>query len=358
MARIVSPPSDQSEWPCRSPRRCAAQRFTRVGTRLLDSVEQLLEIRGRVARERLGDHRGGRVADARELLEPTGVGEKAQLGFGHGRDLACGALEGLDAITGSSAPLEQLGYSLEGLDGGHSSTVAWRAVGFYNDQILPRVTNVMLGNAEFAKVREEVCAGLSGDVIELGFGSGLNLPFLPAEVTGLWAVDPSGTAMKLAEKRIAASPVKVHSAGLEGEHIEADDATFDAALSTMTLCTIPDVEGALTELRRVLKPGALFHFAEHGLSPDAKIARRQDRYNGLENRFAGGCNFNRDIASLLTKGGFETESIRNFYLKGPKCAGYMYVGRAPGLRRMIGARILGRLRRADRVAEGARLLSE
>ena len=201
-------------------------------------------------------------------------------------------------------------------------------MGFYDDQILPRFINVMLGNAEFAKVRKEACEGLHGDVIEIGFGSGLNLPFLPPEVTGLWTVDPSGTAMKLAAKRIAASPVKVQTAGLEGEHIEANDATFDAALSTMTLCTIPDVEGALVELKRVLKPGAAFHFAEHGLSPDDKIARRQHRYNGLENRFAGGCNFIRDIENLITKGGFEIETRRNFYLKGPKCAGYMYVGRA------------------------------
>ena len=201
-------------------------------------------------------------------------------------------------------------------------------MGFYDDQILPRFINVMLGNAEFSKVRKEVCEGLKGDVIEIGFGSGLNLPFLPADVTGVWAVDPSGTAMKLAEKRIAASTVKVHSAGLEGEHIEADDASFDTALSTMTLCTVPDVETALHELHRVLKPGGEFHFAEHGLSPDAKIARRQHRYNGLENRFAGGCNFNRDIATLITKGGFEIDTMRNFYLKGPKCAGYMYVGRA------------------------------
>ena len=96
----------------------------------------------------------------------------------------------------------------------------------------------------------------------------------------------------------------------------------------MTLCTIPDVAGALRELRRVLKPGAEFHFAEHGHAPDERVAHRQDQLNGLQRRVAGGCNLNREIAALLTEAGFEIEAVRNFYLKGPKPWSYMYVGRA------------------------------
>ena len=201
-------------------------------------------------------------------------------------------------------------------------------MGIYTEQVVPRITNVVLGNKEFAKIRAEECEGLTGDVIEIGFGSGLNLPHLPPEVTGLWAVDPSGVAQKLAAKRIAASTVPFHSAGLDGAHLDLPDDRFDSALSTMTLCTIPDVVTALDELKRVLKPRARFHFAEHGHAPDEKVARFQDRFDPWQGRIAGGCHLNRDIVALISEAGFEIEQLRNFYLKGPKSFGYMYVGRA------------------------------
>jgi ubiquinone/menaquinone biosynthesis C-methylase UbiE len=200
---------------------------------------------------------------------------------------------------------------------------------FYTEQVLPRITNVMLGSKAFGKVRARVCAGLRGDVIELGFGSGLNLPHLPPEVTSLWAVDPSGVAMTLAAKRIASTTIPVRSAGLDGARLELPDERFDAALSTMSLCTIPDVVTALRELRRVLKPGAQFHFAEHGHAPDSKVARTQERFNGFQQRVAGGCHLNRQIPALLDEGGFEVAEIETFYLKGaPKAWSYMFVGRA------------------------------
>ena len=199
-------------------------------------------------------------------------------------------------------------------------------MGFFNDQLLPRFTNVMLGSKPFQEIREEQCAGLKGDVIELGFGSGLNLPHLPPEVTSIWTVEPSAVALKLAEQRIESSPTDVHVGGLDGERLDFPDDRFDAALSTMTLCTIPDVAAALREVRRVVKPGGELHFAEHGHAPDEKVARTQARFNKLQNRMAGGCNLNRDIPALLTDAGFEIESLRTFYLKGPKAWGYMYVG--------------------------------
>jgi len=201
-------------------------------------------------------------------------------------------------------------------------------MGLYSEQVLPRLTDRMLGNRAFEKVRKEAVAGLAGDVVEIGFGSGLNVPLLPPEVTGLWAVEPSGVARRIAEKRVSASPVPFHEAGLDGARLDAPDARFDAALSTMTLCTIPDVTTALQELRRVLKPGAIFHFAEHGRAPDERVLRLQNRCNGFQHRVAGGCNLNRDITALVTGAGFEIEAVRNFYLKGPKAWGYMYVGRA------------------------------
>ncbi len=200
-------------------------------------------------------------------------------------------------------------------------------MGFYGEQVVPRVTNVLLGNQAFAKVRAEECAGLHGDVIEIGFGSGLNLPHLPPEVTGVWTVEPSAVALKLAADRIAKAPIEIHNGALDGERLPFDDARFDSALSTMTLCTIPHVAVALAELKRVLKPGADFHFAEHGRAPDPKVARNQDRFNGFQQMWAGGCNLNREIDALLSEAGFEIEAINNFYLKGgPKAAGYMYTG--------------------------------
>jgi SAM-dependent methyltransferase len=201
-------------------------------------------------------------------------------------------------------------------------------VGFYGDQILPRLTNVLLGNKAFGQLRQEVCEGLHGDVVELGFGSGLNLPWLPSTVTGLWAVEPSGTATNLARKRTESTPVPVHVAGLDGARLDLPDDRFDGALSTMTLCTIPNVSSALQELNRVLKPGGSFHFAEHGHAPDEKVARTQERFNGVQKRLAGGCHLNRDIGALITRAGFGIEELRNFYLKGPKAWGYMYLGRA------------------------------
>ena len=187
---------------------------------------------------------------------------------------------------------------------------------------------MLLGNKAFGQLRKEACEGLNGDVVELGFGSGLNLPWLPATVTGLWAVEPSGTATNLAKKRMASTPVPVHVAGLDGAHLDLPDERFDGALSTMTLCTIPDVSRALQELKRVLKSGGSFHFAEHGHSPDERVARMQNRFDGVQQRWAGGCHLNRDIAALITGAGFGMEELRNFYLKGPKGWGYMYLGRA------------------------------
>ena len=209
-------------------------------------------------------------------------------------------------------------------DGDHTLV----AVGIYGDHVLPRLTNLLLGTSAFAAVRREACDGLHGDVVELGFGSGLNLAYLPDSVTGIWAVEPSGTATRLASKRIAASTAPVQVVGIDGAHLELPDRRFDAALSTMTLCTIPDVASALRELRRVLKPGASFHFAEHGHAPVDTIARAQDQLNAMQMRFAGGCHLNRDIAALVAGAGFEIEQLRNFYLKGPKAWGYMYVGSA------------------------------
>jgi SAM-dependent methyltransferase len=202
-------------------------------------------------------------------------------------------------------------------------------MGFYDEQVVPRLIDVLLGTKGFGRaVRARACAGLHGDVLELGFGSGRNVPYYPPDVTGIWTVDPSVVARKLAAKRIAVSPVDVHDGGLDGERLDFPDDRFDAALSTMTLCTIPEAEVALAELRRVLKPGALFHFAEHGLAPDDQVARTQRRFDPWEQRLAGGCHLARDMRALIGDAGFEIEELDTRYLMRPKAWSYMYTGRA------------------------------
>jgi ubiquinone/menaquinone biosynthesis C-methylase UbiE len=140
-------------------------------------------------------------------------------------------------------------------------------MGFYGEQIVPRIVNVACGTKAMSPLRRRACAGLTGETVELGFGSGLNVPFYPAAVTKVYAVEPADLGWKLAGARLAASSTPIERAGLDGQSLPFPDDRFDSALSTWTLCTIPDVATALREVRRVLKPGATFHFVEHGLAP-------------------------------------------------------------------------------------------
>ena len=199
-------------------------------------------------------------------------------------------------------------------------------MGFYGDQIVPRIANVALGGRQFARLRARVAAGLEGDVVEVGFGSGLNVPHYPPAVTRVRAVDPATVARKLAARRIAASPVPIDFVGLGGEKLPLETDTVDHVLTTWTLCTIPDVARALREIRRVLRPDGRFHFLEHGRSPDPRVARWQDRLTPLQRRLGGGCHLNRPIDDLVTGAGFQIDQQENFYLKGPKAFGYMYEG--------------------------------
>ena len=199
---------------------------------------------------------------------------------------------------------------------------------FYANQVLPRVINVVLDNRELADVRKRVASGVSGDVLEVGFGSGLNVPFYPSSVRKVLAVDPATVGRKLAAKRVAASPVDIEYVGLDGETLPLDRESVDHVLVTWTLCTIPAVESALLEMHRVLRMGGHIHFVEHGLSPDPKVARWQSRMNPLQQWWAGGCNLNRPIDSLIEKNGFAMTRLDNFYAKGPKSMSYMFEGMA------------------------------
>lgn len=188
-------------------------------------------------------------------------------------------------------------------------------------------------NREFGALRARAAAALAGDVLEVGFGSGLNLPYYPPALTRVWAVDPAAVGFKLAAKRIAASVVPVEYAGTDARALPLGDASVDCALSTWTLCTIPDVVRALSEIHRVLRPGGMFHFVEHGRSPDEKVARAQDRLTPLQRRLAGGCHLNRPIGRLIGGAGLAVTRLDTYYLSGPRAYVYTFEGvavKAPG----------------------------
>ncbi len=202
---------------------------------------------------------------------------------------------------------------------------------FYRDRIFLPVMNRALDNDETRRIRAEVCAPLSGEVVEIGWGTGLNLPHLPDAVTRLWAVDPIERGRRLGANRLAATKIPVEFVGLDGQRLPLADESVDAALSTWTLCSIPDPVAAAREIRRVLRPGGTLHFVEHGRAPieDEKVRRWQDRLNPLQKRIGCGCTLTSEIPSIIEASGLEIDEIKTFYAKGePKTHGALYQGTA------------------------------
>jgi ubiquinone/menaquinone biosynthesis C-methylase UbiE len=191
-------------------------------------------------------------------------------------------------------------------------------MGLYGEQVVPRIINFACGMKVADQYRKQVCEGLDGEVVEIGFGSGLNIPFYPAGVTRVAAVEPSNVGWHLAGKRLAASEIAVQRSGLDGQSLSFPDDTFDAAVSTWTLCTIPDAAAALGELRRVLRPGGTLHFVEHGLAPaeDEGIRNWQRRLEPLQKRLFGGCHLTRSVVDMLTNSGFIISELDVFYEQG------------------------------------------
>ncbi|MEA3057047.1 MAG: hypothetical protein QOD30_2479 [Actinomycetota bacterium] len=199
-------------------------------------------------------------------------------------------------------------------------------MGLWSERVVPFITDKACNTKEVRPYRARQCADLQGDVLEIGFGSGHTIEYLPETVHELCAVEPSDRARRYAAPRIAASPIPVRYGGLDGQRLELPDDHFDGAVSTCTLCTIPDAVAALREVRRVLKPGGTFHFLEHGRSPDPKVARAQQRWDPFQRRLFAGCHVSRPIADLIEEAGFRIERLENSQLKGPKLFGYLYEG--------------------------------
>lgn len=198
-------------------------------------------------------------------------------------------------------------------------------MGLYNDQILPRCLAWAMGRNAFQKHRARCLTGLSGRVLEIGFGAGHNLAFYPDDVTEVMALEPSELARRISMERVERAPMPVSFVGLDGAQIPLDANSVDGIACTWTLCTIPEVERALDEMRRVLKPGGCLHFVEHGRSELGPVARWQDRLNPIQRRLAGGCNLNRQIDDLV-ESRFDMLSLDRFNMSGPRVLTSTYLG--------------------------------
>ena len=202
-------------------------------------------------------------------------------------------------------------------------------MGLYEKYVLPKFLDFAMRQPPIMRQRAKVVPKASGETLEIGIGSGLNLEFYETSaVTKLWGLDPSMELRVLAAARAAEAGIDVEFVGLSGEDIPLEDASVDSVVTTYTLCTIPDPVKALKEMRRVLRPTGQLIFTEHGLAPDASVVRWQNRMNSMWGKFSGGCNVNRDVPTMLTDGGFASQSIETMYLPGPRPLTFNYWGTA------------------------------
>ena len=200
-------------------------------------------------------------------------------------------------------------------------------MGFYSQVIVPRLCDLSLGRPLVAKHRRELLSNASGNVLEIGFGTGLNLPYYSENVRKIMAVDPNLGMHRLAQQRIKQAGIEVEQKAFSGERLPFEDNTFDSVVSTFTLCSIEDVGQALSEAYRVLKPGGHFLFLEHGLSPEPNVQKWQRRLNWLEMRLADGCRLDRNIRELIAAQPFSSVEIEEFDLeKTPKTHSHLYKG--------------------------------
>lgn len=202
-------------------------------------------------------------------------------------------------------------------------------MGFYSKYVLPRVVHFLCSLKQIRRQREKVVPLAAGRVLEIGIGSGLNLPLYAAgKVQHVWGLDPSKELWALAQQAVAQTEFDVSFVEATAEEIPLDDGSADCVLATYTLCSIPAILPALREMRRVLKQGGQLIFCEHGSAPDEAVCRWQNRMNPIWKRLAGGCNLNRAIPSLLKQAGFRIRAMDTMYIPGWKPACFNYWGTA------------------------------
>lgn len=202
-------------------------------------------------------------------------------------------------------------------------------MGLYATYVFPAILDRVMRQEPIRRQREKVVPRARGRVLEVGVGSGLNLAFYDrAKVEALWGLDPSVALQRRAGQRAEAAGIDVTFLPVSGEEIPLDDAAIDTIVITYTMCSIPDVDRALREMRRVLRPGGSLLFSEHGRAPDEGVVRWQDRLNPLWRRISGGCNINRAIPDLLGAAGFTLAELESMYLPGPRLLTFTYWGTA------------------------------
>ena len=199
---------------------------------------------------------------------------------------------------------------------------------FYEKWILPRLVDVTMRSKEATRYRSQIVPQARGTVLEIGVGSGLNLPFYGTGVEQLYGLDPSEELLVMARKKAGAIDFPIDFLAHPGEEIPLDNGCIDTVVTTWTLCTIPDPAKALREMRRVLKPGGMLLFAEHGLAPETRVQGWQNWLNPLWSRITGGCNLNRKMDELIQASGFRMVELKMEYAEGPRAMSYIYSGQA------------------------------
>lgn len=199
-------------------------------------------------------------------------------------------------------------------------------MGFYAHRVLPRIIDLAMRNKETTRLRAAWVPHARGEVLEVGIGSGLNLPFYSPQVQRIYGVDPSLELQRIARKRVGErSDIEFLPQSAE-EPLPLGDASIDTIVMTWTLCSIPNAERALQQMKRVLKTNGQLLFLEHGRSPDSGVVTWQDRLTPLWRRITGGCHLNRKVDELITDAGFQITELKNFYLPGPRPMTYTYQG--------------------------------
>ena len=201
-------------------------------------------------------------------------------------------------------------------------------MGFYRKFVLPHLIKLAMSNKDAERVRSQIVPAAHGRVLEVGIGPGLNLPFYSNNVQNLRAVDPSPELLRMAGKKTVSVPFPVELIEGSAEELPLEDQAVDSVVITWTLCSIPDPEKALAEVRRVLKAGGDLIFAEHGLAPEPKVRTWQNRVNSPWRALSGGCNLNRPMDRLIASAGFQILQLDTSYLPGPKILTFIYKGAA------------------------------